>query len=253
MTNAPPRRRMLPTLAALATAGIALTGTAQAQGMDGWSFQITPYVWATGISGDITPFTGAPQVSFEASFSEVLEDLDAAFFLHGLARNGDFVLMFDLSYSASSREGLIPPGVPANGSLTQTSLTVAGGYRVANTPDASFDVFAGARAWWIEGAAEVPLLGASTSPSQNFVDPIIGARGHVNLAPDWSVTLYGDVGGFGVGSESTSQFFGTLNYAVTDQLTVSAGYRRLDVDYRSGGTVIDASMAGPLLGVTWAF
>lgn len=32
---------------------------------------------------------------------------------------------------------------------------------------------------------------------------------------------------------------------------LSGGFRRLDVDYRSGGTRLNVTMAGPLLGVTW--
>ncbi|WP_423211258.1 hypothetical protein [Paracoccus yeei] len=34
---------------------------------------------------------------------------------------------------------------------------------------------------------------------------------------------------------------------------LSGGFRRLHVDYRSGGTRLDVTMAGPLLGVTWRF
>jgi hypothetical protein len=75
----------------------------------------------------------------------------------------------------------------------------------------------------------------------------------VELAPRWSMLLYGDVGGFGVGSEHTSQFVGTVNYQMRDNFYVSGGYRVLNVDYRSGGTRIDATMRGPLVGATWRF
>ncbi|WP_262983254.1 hypothetical protein [Paracoccus mutanolyticus] len=44
-----------------------------------------------------------------------------------------------------------------------------------------------------------------------------------------------------------------MNYQVTDQLYVSAGYRQLNVDYRDGGTRLDVTMAGPILGATWRF
>ncbi|MCC5975905.1 MAG: hypothetical protein JJT81_17910, partial [Rubellimicrobium sp.] len=130
--------------------------TAEAQALGDWSFQITPYVWFEGINGDITPGTGAPPLEIDASFSDILEDLNSAFFLHGLARSGDFVLFFDLSTSSSSRGGLIPPGIPAEGSLSQTSLTLAGGYRVVDNPQGHFDLLAGARAWWIEAEVDVP-------------------------------------------------------------------------------------------------
>lgn len=56
-----------------------------------------------------------------------------------------------------------------------------------------------------------------------------------------------------MGSDSATQVVATVNYQMTDQAYVSVGYRRLDVDYRSGGTRVDATMAGPLLGLTWRF
>lgn len=235
---------------ALASGAIALAPAATAQD---WSAQVTPYVWGTGVSGEITPFTGAPTIAFDTSFSEILEDLDAAFFISGYARRDRFVFLGDLSYSASSRDGLVPPGVPASGELTQTSLTLAAGYRLVEDQGVSFDVLAGARTWRIEGAVDVPLAGVSVSPSVSFTDPILAARANVSIAPRLSATLYGDYGGFGVGSEETIQLFGTVNYQVNDRFYLSAGYRTLSVDYREGGTRFDATMSGPIIGATWRF
>ena len=77
----------------LAAAAAALsTGLAPAMAQD-WSGQITPYVWGAGLGGDVTPFAGAPTLSFDKSLSEVLEDTDGAFFLSGFARRDRLVLM----------------------------------------------------------------------------------------------------------------------------------------------------------------
>lgn len=241
--------RILATVVAITLASDA----ALAQENRDWVWQVTPYVWATGIGGDITPFTGAPTVKFDSSFGEVLKDLDAAFFISGLARRDRFVLLADLSYSRSSRDGIVPPGAPAKGRLEQTSLTLAAGYRVVNDPGVAVDLLGGARLWKIKGAVDVPLAGVSASPSMSFADPIIAARVNVTLAPQWSAILYGDFGGFGVGSEQTSQFLATVNYQFNDRVFLSAGYRTLSVDYRSGGTRIDARMSGPIIGATWRF
>lgn len=53
-------------------------GLAPAMAQD-WSGQIMPYVWGAGLGGDVTPFAGAPTLSFDKSLSEVLEDTDGAF------------------------------------------------------------------------------------------------------------------------------------------------------------------------------
>lgn len=230
----------------------ALTGTAHAQTSTDTVYQITPYAWATGVGGDITPFTGAPTVSIRKSFSDLIEDLDAAFFISAYARHGNLVFMGDISTSSSSRSGTIPVvGVPATGKLRQTSLTALAGYRVAQTADVTFDLLAGLRHWRVRGSVETPLGNASRSVG--FTDPIIAARANFQLAPGWSTLLYADIGGFGVGSHSTAQLLGTVNYQLRENAFLSVGYRHLQVDYRDGGTRFDMRMSGPIIGATWRF
>jgi len=104
----------------LAVAGLCAPAAAQQEQPDG-SAQLTAYVWATGAGGSITPFAGAPTIEIDKSFSDLLEDLDVAVFLSGYARRDRFVLLGDLSHSASSRDGRVPPlGIPAEGRLRQT-------------------------------------------------------------------------------------------------------------------------------------
>lgn len=218
-----------------------------------WRGQVTPYAWASGLGGDVTPFTGAPTLRFDKSFSEVLEDLDAAFFVSAYARKDRFVVLGDLSYSASSKSGLIPSGLPAEAELRQRSLTLAAGWRAIDTGGLALDVLTGLRAWKVK--AEVSVAGGAISRSgdRDFVDPIIALRTKYQLAPRWSAIAYLDHGVTGMGSDKTTQVVATVNYQMTDRAFVSVGYRRLDVDYRSGGTRVDATMAGPLLGLTWRF
>lgn len=225
----------------------------------GWTGQVTAYVWATGLGGHITPRAGGPTLSFSEAFSDILEDLDGAFFLSAYARRDRFVLMGDISASTSSRDGVIPPGVPvvgglpAEGKLRQRSMTLAAGYRVVANDGMTLDALAGMRAWRVESRISVAGGIVQASPRESFVDPIVALRANFALAPRWSAIVYADLGGFGAGSERTSQVFATANYQVNDKLYLSAGYRRLDVDYRSGGTRVDVTMAGPILGATLRF
>lgn len=184
------------------------------------------------------PFYAAPTFSFESSFSENVEDLDVAFFIAGYARYGRFVTLGDVSYSKSSRDGRLPagagplpPGIPANGSLQQTSMTLAAGLRAFDLNGIAVDVLGGARHWRIKGSVEVPLAGLSVSPSLLFTDPILAVRANITLADRWSLIVYGDVGGFGAGSDQTSQLVATVNFQMRDDLFVSVGYLTLSVDY----------------------
>jgi len=246
----------------LAAAGMAAADPASAQsepGDAGTTIQITPYVWASGFGGTIRPGSAAPTVRVDKSFGELLKDIDAAFFISGLVKHDRFIVVADLTHSSSSRDGLVPtgnpalPAIPAEGRLRQTSVTALAGYRVVDQDNVSLDLLAGGRAWWIRPKVAVPAFDLSTSAKASFVDPIAATRLNVKLSPRWSVLFYGDIGGFGAGSDITTQAMATANLRVTKNVWLSGGYRYLHVDYRSGNIRADAALAGPLLGATIAF
>ena len=237
--------------------GQAAPGFAQAvedQSQDSeWAVQLTPYVWGTALSGEVRPLAGGPKLEFEESFSDVLENLDGAFFLTGLARRNRLILFGDLSWSSSSQSGLVGPGVPASGQIRQTWVTLAGGYRVAEGPEATLDLLVGARAWNTNASVSIPTLGLSAESTFSFTDPLLMARSNLRIAPRWSALIYGDIGGFGVGSEESFQAVGTLNYQLSDQFYLSAGYRYLTLDYQRDGRELDLQISGPVVGATWRF
>lgn len=218
-----------------------------------WSGQITLYGWGSGVSGDFTPFPGAPRLSFDNSFFDVLEDLDAAFFMTALARRGDLVLFGDLTYSSSSRSGRVPPGVPASGELTMRSATLAAGKRFQAGPQTTLDLLGGARFWSIDGSVSVPLAGVNVAREANFTDPIVALRTNTQLNPHWFLLAYVDAGGFGVGSDVTWQAAVTANYKVSDHFYLSGGLRHLYVDYSDSGADFEGSMTGPIIGATFRF
>ncbi len=226
--------------------------TSQATAND-WSGQLTLYGWGAGVTGDFTPFTGAPTLSFEKSLSEVLEDLDGAFFATGLARRGDLVVFGDFTYSSSSRDGVIPPGAPASGEVTIRSLTLAVGQRFDAGGGTTVDVLGGLRGWTLDGQVSVPAAGISLAPGAEFVDPIVAARVNTPLSDRWSLLGYADLGGFGVGSDFTWQLAATASYQASDRLYLSIGWRHLYLDYSNGGTVFQGAMSGPVLGATLTF
>ncbi len=233
----------------------AQTGPDQAQNQEGeGAVQLTPYVWATALSGEVRPLAGGPKLDFDEPFADVLENLDGAFFLTGLARKDRLVLFGDLSWSSSSQSGVVGPGVPASGRIRQIWGTVAGGYRVVEGPGATLDLLLGARAWNTNASVSVPILGLSAETTFRFVDPLLMARSNLRFAPRWSALIYGDIGGFGVGSDQSFQVLGTLNYQISEQFFLSAGYRYLTLDYQSDdGRELDLEINGPIVGATWRF
>ena len=253
-----PRTRKLSTLA---TGSLLLTciGTAHADAsMDApldasaWRFQVTPYVWMTGLKGDLQLSPGLPNIHVSQPFSDVLSDLNAAAFLNGTARRDRYVLQADASYASVSSTTSLPLGLQARAKVRQSSLTLTGGYQWQPSPQDSLDAMLGVRGWHLRSSLQVaPLL--SVHLSKSFVDPIVALRWRHQWNDRWSSLLYADAGGFGVGSESTWQVLATVNYQLRDSVYLSAGYRQLNVDYRNGSQSLNVRLGGPVLGATFRF
>lgn len=232
-----------------------------------WALQITPYMWAAGLKGDISPFRRAPTIGVEKSFSDVMDDLNFGGFVNIWARHDRFVLSGDMMYVDTTDSHAfgplpalpiaIPPGTIVKGSVDskQFMATLQGGYRVVDTPDFTLDALAGARFWHISNDVTVSALGMSRSYGESFgwVDPVVGMRAFLPLTERLSMQAQADIGGFGAGAELTWSALATINYTVTDHLSVSAGYKVLDVNYDRGGHVYDTRLSGPVLGITLRF
>jgi len=239
--------------------------------------QITPYLWAASLGGDISPFHRAPTIHIEKSFSDVVDDLNFGGFLNLWARHGRLVLLGDMMYvdttdvngsgplAAMQLPGLgvaIPPGasVTARVDTKQFMATLQGGYRVVDTPQFTLDALGGVRFWRISNEVTVTAghlaIGTRTAMHGerfNWADPVVGLRAFLPVANRLSVQAQADLGGFGAGSDLTWSALATANYIIADHFSVSAGYKRLDVDYDHGGHVYDVRLSGPVLGATWRF
>lgn len=239
-------------MAGLCTLGATSAQTGAQHADDAWRFQLTPYVWMTGLDGHVRPFGGAPTAHVDKSFSDILSDLDAAFFLTGTARKGRLVLQGDLSHASTSDGATLPMGLSAHAKVRQTSLTLTGGYNWQVDERSSVDLMGGLRLWDIHAKVRVPGV-ASAQSSTTFADPIVAARWRYDFAPQWSSLVYVDAGGFGLGSDFTLQMLGTVNYQWRPNVHLSLGYRHLSVNYRNDGKRLDFSQSGPMVGATFRF
>ena len=231
------------------------------------ALQVTPYLWAAGLEGRISPFQRGPAIGIDKSFSDVMDSLELGGFVNLWLRRERFVLSGDLMY-VSTRDGHafgplpplpapVPPGTVLEGQVDsrQFSATLQGGYRVVDTPDFTLDVLGGFRTWRLSNHVTVSALGVSRGYGERFdwVDPVVGVRAFKRLPGAWSLQGQVDVGGWGVGADSTWSALATANYSASDRVSVSAGYKVLDVDYDHDGHVYDARLKGPVFGLTYRF
>lgn len=225
-----------------------------------YTLQITPYAWITGLSGESSPFKQAPSLDIEKSFSDVLHDLRAAAFLNIWARRDRYVLNSDLLY-VNTHESEVVGGLPLVGAAegnVDTRLfmaTLQGGYRVYDSEQASVDALAGFSFWDIRTRAHLSTAGRTRHHQESFswVDPTIGLRAFYRFTPELSTHAQVHLGGFDVGSRLSYQATLTLNYDLSENFSIAAGYKMLDVNYRRSGHIFDTRMSGPVLGLSWRY
>ena len=255
-----------------------------------WTFSLTPYVWATSLSGSTT--VKGITTDIDASFFDILEHTQfpiglfqlAAF---GEARYGRFGLLADVAYmklgigaSLTKTRGTdeIGGSVGASAGLTVKMVIaeLAAAYELVRlSPDTALDVYGGARAWWQQGDAQLAVSGTfniggltrnadgtfTASGNVNWIDPLVGARLRHQFGHGLDLSVSGDVGGFDVGSKFSWQALATLNYEFLKKNDVSwsgmIGYKALSVDYSQGSGLnhyeYDMVMYGPIFGITARF
>jgi len=245
--------------------GLAILGATQAgaQGTPGrladWSFEISPYLWMAGLDGTIQPVAGGPTFQSSLSFGDILENLDAGFFISGSARRDRFVILGDLYYISASdtvRTPRLPVVTSIRGEAEILQGTLAAGWRAVDRPTYSLDLLAGVRAG--ENRIEVQARAGDTTVRQvrddiTYAAPILGVRGRVALSDRVSVTGYGDFGGGTSSVDSTWQLSATIDYHLSDRAALSVGYRHESLDIDNDGARSNTDTSGFLVGTRLRF
>jgi hypothetical protein len=219
-----------------------------------WHFAVSPYLWLPGVHGTI----GARDhdASIHATPGDLLSNL--RFGLMGLVdvQYKRIIVPLDIMWvrlGTNNALALTDDAVTARIRADEFILTQKIGYRLIDTEMIKIDALAGFRYWHFgESLSFSPSdLGIKFSASQNWVDPLVGGRITGFLSPKVVVTIAGDVGGWGTGSQLDYQIAGFLGYRIKPAVILQAGYRYLSVDYRSGGSKIDMVTSGAVIGATF--
>jgi hypothetical protein len=246
--------------------GLALLSTSAARAADAgderWRFEFTPYLFAAGVDGETGLFGVEADVKMD--FGDIIDQLEMGFMGTFEARRGRWGILLDAVYfelggeRAQSWQG--PGGIgSATGELDVTATMrmyqVSAGYRFGER--VTVDAIGAAR--YTAADTDLDLVTTtggllpggtrSVSADGNWWDPVVGARVIVPFAQGWWAVLYGDIGGFGVGSDLTYQAIAGVGWRFSEHLAAKAGYRYLYQDYEKGTFVWDAAWHGPYLGL----
>ena len=214
-----------------------------------WSYNVTPFIWATGLSATTT--IGNVTASVDSDFSDILNALDMALMLDFRARKGDWEFGGNLVYA-------------------DLSNTTTGANGVSNTIDAKMTLFEldakkyfsdqffgyfGGRYYDLDNTLSLGApVNASASGRNTWIDPIVGAGFAVPVSGNWSFVGKGDIGGFGIGSDFAWQAQAYAQYDTSDKFSLLLGYRILDFDYSPNSiTSSNMTISGPVAGFRFRF
>jgi opacity protein-like surface antigen len=235
---------------------------AQTPPEDGWRLEVTPYFWGSSLDGTVG--VRGVEADVEAEFEDIVENLDSAFMGTIELRRNRWALLFDSIYfkleDEGSRSWQGPGGIgSATGSLEATSTMqvyqLALGYRISQ--EIPVDVIAGARYTRLDVDLDLtattggllPGGTRSVSGDESWWDPLIGIRLLIPFGQRWTGVLYGDYGGFDVGSDSSYQAIAGVNWQFAKHFSAKAGYRYVYQDFEDDGFKWDMAAYGPYLGL----
>lgn len=222
-----------------------------------WQFSFTPYLYATGIEGRVG--ARGRVVDIDESFGDVLSNLNLGLMGTFEARKGKLIFLSDLIWTKMSVERDTPGDLYSDAKIGVNLFIFDPevGYRVAESRAGSFDVLGGVRIWSVENNLNFRtgiLPGFDVSERKTFAAPVVGVHGVLNLSPKFYLSGKFDIGGFGVGPDLTTQFYGGGGYRVKPNIALVGGYRYLMVDYDdSQGFLYDTTMNGFVFGAKFSF
>jgi hypothetical protein len=235
-----------------------------------WGFNLSPYMWLPGISGDLS--AEQQSASVDVSFIDIVDKsrrfplgfmghFEAhyerfGFFVDGVYTNMKLNPVLErLSNGVTSELGIMDYGLMYR-IFGATAAEIPG--LQGKTRPIALDVRAGARTIWLDNSVElaVPsgIVRRDFSSSKSFTSPIIGGRLIVDFTPHWFVLASGDFGGFGAQNVNfTGSILGALGYRTTFfdiPSSVEAGYKALFINVDNDTVSAKTTLDGPFIGLT---
>jgi hypothetical protein len=208
--------------------------------MDGqWHFNVAPYIWMPGINGEVS-VANLPPVQVDASFSDILENLDMALQGRFEARKDRFGIAADFVWMNLGVEAAQTPVADFTVDFRQFVAEGVVFYRAmsggrADNP-AHLDVLAGVRYTTSRTRLDAQSGGGNEFDSDfqdlDWVDALGGLKFRAPLGAKVSILGRADIAGFG--SDFTWNLEGDLAFLATTHWTFGAGWRYLDIDYDKG-------------------
>lgn len=240
---------------ALGTLGLLVAVTtpvsAENEARNDWS--ITPYLWATDTTVDLT-FRDTNIGSGDLSFNDLLDILDAAFMIHVEGGAGRWSAFADLTYldtsdtnarqiltvDSESQQVFLDTAVAWWPQTSGDALSIYGGLRYSSFSDT------------YRFRLDDQVLGEQKS-DEDYADFLIGFRYRFDLSERWTLLTQADTS-FG-DSEGTWLARANFGYTVGQrrQNRILFGYQFKQAEFKNGDLVVEYTYQGPMAGFNFRF
>lgn len=217
----------------------------------GWEFDLTPYLWFSGLSGDLSFRDRSTPVKLE--FSDLVSNLKFGIMLHGEARSGRWIILSDIVYIKLGNEDQIDlTQTPTELSMDEIIFELGGGYNILNSQDWLFvDVIGGIRYFDLSTQLDIGTRRA-IDRTDNVTDPFIGVRFRT-VGEKWINSARIDAGGFGIGSEVSWKANIIIGYRFSDLFSLLGGLQGYGIDYEKDTFGLDVVQGGFAIGGNFSF
>jgi hypothetical protein len=220
----------------------------------GW--QHTVFVYAMGAALDGTARIGNVQVDVDLSTSDVLDALEFGAMAAYRADNGTWSFTADATFMGLGGYERTEGG-RVKGEIDVDQMTLMGTFGRRWTDHLEF-LFGLA---YVDLSADLKVTGEliklAAGRDADWIDPTLGLQYSRPLGDDWRLTLRGDIGGFGVGSDFMYHLLAGVGWQASKAVGIFGGYRLISFDYEEGSgrsyQRYDLTEQGPLLGVSISF
>jgi hypothetical protein len=248
-------------LVILSAAAWADTGSPES---DRWQVTIEPYLWTPQLSGSVTVNNTQEKVKFDLTdYFNIIDEISMILMGRVTIQKDRFAIFYDGMYAKLEDE--INSGVTAEITSKQLIQEMGASFEVNQwalggeaQKNLRLEILGGARHVYLrsEGTAEDPLgVRLENDKTRQWVDPFIGGRLTLGLTELTSISLRGDIGGFGVSSdfiwngilEARHYFTKNKNWFTT------VGYRGMNTDYEDGSFEYKLDYYGPVTSAGFTF
>lgn len=230
-----------------------------------WEFILVPYLWMTGIDGDVT--VKGRDAEVDVNFEDILDELDIAALANFIAKRGRWEFFVQPNYMKLSPEGDVDRNTVTLDADVETEMLIlefGTFYKLGTWGDrfpVSLDILGGGRYWHFDNEIDLDIdrdirKERDVDSEKDLIDPFVGLRVGTAISKKLRLGVRGDIGGFDISDDTSDlswQAIGLFEYDLSRRIVLGAGYRALDIRYETGSgndkKGMDATIHGPVLGV----